>query len=53
MPVTAKVSLPFLRRACLDILQRTPSPAERRNYLGAPVPIQLQVPRLVTDLVLQ
>lgn len=33
----AKAGLRFLRRASLDILQRTPSPAELRTYLGAPV----------------
>lgn len=32
-----RTSRRFLRRACLDILQRTPTPAEARTFVGAPV----------------
>lgn len=37
-----KASLRFLRRATQDILQRTPSPAELRTYLGAPIGMVVQ-----------
>jgi hypothetical protein len=41
----AKASRALVRRCCLDVLQRTPSDAEMRVYLGAPV--DAIVPRLL------
>jgi len=38
----SKASLRFVRRATLDILQRTPSPAELRSYVGAPIDLVVQ-----------